>query len=119
MRTIRKIETVCYRPFINENFERVCIEKVADRQYRENGMRDKHSNYSQRKASRECFPNESKDYIPSKISSSNGRDLEDSGKILACLVFEFSIFRPKKKKFAFIARVQVDSCSQNFVHLGA
>ena len=53
-------KTACYRPLKNRHFVRVCMEKVMDHQYRENGARNIYSNYNQMKAYVECSPNQSK-----------------------------------------------------------
>ena len=55
-----------------------------DHQYRENGARNIYSNYNEMRAFVECSPNQSKNYI----LSSNRRNFEDSGKVLAVSVSE-------------------------------
>ena len=46
--------------FENRHFVGVCMEKMMDHQYRENGARNIYSNYNQMKAYVECCPNQSK-----------------------------------------------------------
>ena len=69
--------------FENRHFVRVCTEKMMDYQYRENGARNIYSNYNQVRASVECSPNQSKNYTLSTFPSSNRRNFEDSGIVLA------------------------------------
>ena len=60
-----------------------------DRQYRENGARNVYSNYNQMRADVECSPNQSKNYALSTFPSSNRRNFEDSGIMLAVSVSQF------------------------------
>ena len=61
-----------------------------DRQYRENGARNIHSNYNQMRAFVECSPNQSKkNYTLSTFLSSNRRNSDDSGMVLAVSVSQF------------------------------
>ena len=57
-----------------------------DRQYRENGVRNIYSNYNQMRAYIECSPNQSKNYTLSTFPSTNRRNFEDSGIVLAVSV---------------------------------
>ena len=60
-----------------------------DRHYRENGTRNIYSNYNQMKAYVDCSPNQSKKYTLSTFPSSNRRNFEDSGIVLAVSVSQF------------------------------
>ena len=60
-----------------------------DRQYRENGARNIYSNHNQMRAYVECSPNQSKSYTLSTFLSSNRRNFEDSGIVLAVFVSQF------------------------------
>ena len=61
-----------------------------DCQCRENGGRKVYSNYNQMRAFVECYLNQSKkNYTLSTFRSSNRRNFEDSGKVLAMSVSEF------------------------------
>ena len=60
-----------------------------DRQYRENGERKLYSNYNQMRAYVECSRNQSKSYTLSTFPSSNRRNFEDSGIVLAVSVPQF------------------------------
>ena len=53
-------KTACYRPLKNRHFVRVCMEKMVDHQYRENGARNTYSNHNQMRAYVECFSNQPK-----------------------------------------------------------
>ena len=59
-----------------------------DHQYRENGARNMYSNHNQMSAYVECSSNQSKNYTLSAFLSSNRRNFEDSGKVLAVSVSE-------------------------------
>ena len=48
----------CYQPFKNGHFVGVCLEKMIDHQYEENGARNVYSNYNQMRAYVECSPNQ-------------------------------------------------------------
>ena len=54
----------CHRPFKNQHFVGVCTEKMLDRQYRENGVRNTYSNCYQIRAYVECSPHQSKKVLP-------------------------------------------------------
>ena len=71
------------------HFVRVCMEKMIDRQYRENDARNIYLNYDLMRACVECSPNQSKNYTFSTFPSSNRRNFKDSGKVLAVSVSEF------------------------------
>ena len=58
-------------------------------QYRENGERNIYSNYDQMRGYVECSLDQLKNYTLSTFSSSNRRNFEDSGKVLAVSVSEF------------------------------
>ena len=58
--TIPEKKTACYRPLKNRHFVGVCTQKMMDRQYRENNVRNLYSNYNQMRAYVECSPNQSK-----------------------------------------------------------
>ena len=60
-----------------------------DHQYRENGARNIYSNYNQMRACVECSSNQLKNYTLSTFPSSNRRDFEDSGIVLAVSVAQF------------------------------
>ena len=60
-----------------------------DHQYRKNGARNIYSNYNQMRAYVECSPNQSKHYTLATFPSSNRRDFENSGNVLAVSVSEF------------------------------
>ena len=61
-----------------------------DRQYRENGARNRYSNYNQTRAYVKCSPNQSKKFTLSTFPSSNRRNFsEDSGIVLAVSVSQF------------------------------
>ena len=60
-----------------------------DHQYGENSARNIYSNYNQMRAYVECCPNQQKKYTQSTFPSSNRRNCEDSGKVLAVSVLEF------------------------------
>ena len=60
-----------------------------DHQYRENAARNIYSNYNQMRAYVECFPNQQKNYTLSAFPSSNRRNFEDSGVVLAVSVSQF------------------------------
>ena len=62
--TIPEKKTACYRPFRNGHFVRVCMEKMIDHQYKENGTRNVYSNYNQMRAYVECSPNQFKKIVP-------------------------------------------------------
>ena len=80
----------CYRPFKNRHFVRVCTEKMIDHQYRENCTRDIYLHYNQMRAYVECSPNQfQKIILYSTFPSSNRRNFENSGKVLAVSVSEF------------------------------
>ena len=83
-------KTTCYRPFKNGHFERACTEKMLDHQYKEN---DAKKTYIQTIIRRELMLNalqiNKKYYALSTFPSSNRRNVEDSGKVLATSVFEF------------------------------
>ena len=70
-------------------FVRVRTEKMMDHQYRENGPRNKYSNYNQMGAYVKCSANQSKNYTLSTFPSSNRRNFEDSDKVLAVSRSEF------------------------------
>ena len=57
-----------------------------DHQYTENGARNIYSDYNQTIAYVECSPNQSKKYTLSTFPSSNQRNFEDSGIVLAVSV---------------------------------
>ena len=61
-----------------------------DHQYRKNAERNIYSNYNQTRVYVECSPNQSKRYTLSTFPSSNRRNFEDSGKVLAVSVSEFT-----------------------------
>ena len=67
----------------------ILTERMMDHQYGENGARNIYSNYNQMKAYVECSPNLPKRYTLSIFPSSNRRNFEDSGKVLAVSVSEF------------------------------
>ena len=54
-----------------------------DHQHRENGARNIYSNYNQMRAYVKCSRNQSKNYALSTFPSSNRRNFEESGKVLA------------------------------------
>ena len=60
-----------------------------DHQHRKNGARNRYSNYNQMRAYVECSPNQSKKYTLSTFLSSNRRNFEDSGTVLAITVSQF------------------------------
>ena len=60
-----------------------------DHQYRENGARNKYSYYNQMRAYVECPPNQSKQSTLSTFPSSNRRNFEDSGIVVAVSVSQF------------------------------
>ena len=60
-----------------------------DRQYRENSARNIYSNYNQMRAYVEFSTNQSKTYTLSTFSSSNRRNFENSGIVLAVSVSQF------------------------------
>ena len=60
-----------------------------DHQYEESDARNIYSTYNQMRAYVECSPNQSKNYTLSPFPSSNRRNFEDSGKVLAVSVFQF------------------------------
>ena len=61
-----------------------------DNQYGENGARNTYSNYNQMRACVKCSPNQSKKIIPYRpLPSSNRRNFEDSGIVLAVSVSQF------------------------------
>ena len=60
-----------------------------DHQYKEKGERNMYSTYNQMRAYVECSPNQLKNYTLSIFPSSNRRNFEDSGRMLATSVFEF------------------------------
>ena len=61
-----------------------------DHQYGENGARNIYSNCNQMRAYVKCSPNQSKNYALSTFPSSNRRNFEESGKVLAVSVSEFT-----------------------------
>ena len=80
----------CMLPtFKNGHFVRVCMEKMMDHQYRENGARNVYSNYNQMRAYVECCRSQSTNYTLSTFPSSNQRNFEDSGEVLTVSVSEF------------------------------
>ena len=46
------------QPFKNGHFVGVCLEKMMDHQYEENGVRNIYSSYNQMRAYVECSPNQ-------------------------------------------------------------
>ena len=61
-----------------------------DHQYRKNGVRNIYLNYNQMRAYVECSPNQyKKNYTLSTFPSSNQRNFEDYGKLLAVSISEF------------------------------
>ena len=78
-----------YRPFKNGQFVRVCTKKMIDHQCRKNRAKNVNSNYNQMKAYCDVIQINQKNYILSTFSSSNRRNFEDFGKILAGLVPDF------------------------------
>ena len=60
-----------------------------DRQYRENSDEKIYSNHNRMRAYVECSPNQSKNYTLSTFPSSNRRNFEDSGIVLAVSVSQF------------------------------
>ena len=60
-----------------------------DHQYRENGARDVYSNYNQMRAYVDALQISQKSNALSNFPSSNRRNFEDSGKVLAVSVSEF------------------------------
>ena len=82
-------KTACYRRFKKWHFVRVCMQKMMDHQYRENGARNIHSNHIQMRAYVECSPNQSKSYTLSTFLSSNRQNFKDFGKVLTVSVSEF------------------------------
>ena len=88
MSTISEKKPACYRPFKNGHFVRVCMEKIMDHQYKENGERNMLSNYDQMRAYVECSPSQSENCTLLTFPSSNRRNFEDSGKVLAVSVSE-------------------------------
>ena len=60
-----------------------------DSQYRENSARNIYSNYNQMRAYVECSPNQSKKYTLSTFPSSNRRNFENCGTVLAVSVSQF------------------------------
>ena len=60
-----------------------------DRQYRENGARNIYSNYNQMRAYVECSPINQKNCTLLTFPSSNRRNFEDSGIVLAVSVSQF------------------------------
>ena len=72
-------------------FIRVCMERMMDHQYRENGARNIHSNYNQMRAYVKCSPNQfKKNYALLTSLSSNRQNFEEPGKVLAVTVSEFT-----------------------------
>ena len=72
-------------------FVRVCKEKMVDHQYRKNGVRNIYSNFNEMRAYVECSPDQSKkNYALSTFPSSDRRNFEDSGNVLAVSVSEFT-----------------------------
>ena len=57
--------------------------------HRENGARNIYSNYNQMRAYVECSPNQSKNHTLPAFPSSNRRNFEDSGIVLAVSVSQF------------------------------
>ena len=86
--TISEKKTACYRHFKNRHFIRVCTVGMDD-QYGKNGARNIFSNYNQMRAYVECSPINKKKLYLIAFPSSNQRNFEDSGKVLAVSVFEF------------------------------
>ena len=66
----------------------VYAEKMMDHQYIENGARNMYSDYNKMRTSVECSLNQFKKYTLSTFPSSNRRNFEDSGKVLAVSVSE-------------------------------
>ena len=58
-----------------------------DHHYRGKGVRNIYSNYNQMRAYVECSLDTQKNYTLSTYPSSNRRNFEDSGKVLAVSVF--------------------------------
>ena len=87
--TIPEKKTACYQLFKNGHFVMVSTKKMMDHQETENFVRNTYSDYNQVRAYVECSPNQSKNYTLSTFPSSNRRNFEDSGKVLAVSVSEF------------------------------
>ena len=60
-----------------------------DHQYRENSARNIYSNYNQMRAYVECSQNQSKNCTLSTFPSSNRRNFEDFGIVLAVSISQF------------------------------
>ena len=60
-----------------------------DYQYRENGARNIYSDYNQMSTYVGCSPDQQKNYTLSTFPSSNRRNFEDSGIVLAFSVSQF------------------------------
>ena len=66
------------------------MERMMDHQYGENGARNIYPDCNQMRADVECSPNQSRENDTLlTFPSSNRRNFEDSGKMLAVSVFEF------------------------------
>ena len=70
---------------------KVCTERMINHQIGENGARNIYSNYNQTRAYVECSPNQPKKYTLSTFPSSNRRNFEDPGKVLAVSVLGISL----------------------------
>ena len=92
-----------------------------DHQYKENGAKCISSNYNQMRVYVECSSDQSKNYTLSTFPSSNRRNFEDSGKVLAVSVSEFyqssitvQLYQPTVIKWlSLLYVVQTDKCLCN------
>ena len=98
------------------------MEKMIDHQYRENSERNIHSNYNQMRAYVECSLNQSKkNSTLSTFPSSNRRNFEDSGIMLAVSVSQFyksiaagsALTAQANKMVITTVCVQIDNCFYN------
>ena len=77
--------------FEKGHFIRVCTERMMDYQYGENGARNIYSNYNQMRAYMlNALQINQKNYALSTFPWSNRQNIEESGKLLAVFVSEFT-----------------------------
>ena len=110
----------CPQTFPLSSCQYVSTIPEKDPQYGENGVRNIYSNYNQMRAYVECPPNQRKNYTLSTSPSSNRRNFEDSGKVLAVSVSEFyesitvQLHQPALRRWlSLLLCVQIDNCFCN------
>ena len=122
-------KTACYRPLKNRHFVGVCMEKMMDRQYRENSARNMYSNYNQMRAYDECSPNQSKKIYLIDLSIEQSTKLwkfrNSAGRFCISILTEYYSSALTAQAFKMVTTtvcVQIDNCFCNawiVVHLCA